>query len=108
LGGKDPAKCNRRLYRLSTNTGTRTALERGLSEQVEVRRLTLQPEQPGVVFAGTQAGPYRSTDAGDTWEPMYFPDDEPVVWALVVHPADVRIMYAGTQQMAVYRGEGGV
>ena len=62
--------------------------------QVEVRCLTLHPEQPGVVFAGTQAGPYRSTDAGDTWEPMHFPDDEPVVWSLEIHPADARVMYA--------------
>ena len=33
-GGKDPAKCNRGLYRLSTDTGTWTALERGLPEHV--------------------------------------------------------------------------
>jgi hypothetical protein len=30
-----------------------------LLDQVEVRCLTLHPEQPGVVFAGTQAGSYR-------------------------------------------------
>ena len=66
-GGKDPAKCNRGLYRLATDTGTWTTLERGLPDEVEVRCVTLHPTQPGVVFAGTQAGPYRSTDAGDTW-----------------------------------------
>ena len=32
-GGKDPAKCNRGLYRLATDTGTWTALERGLPDQ---------------------------------------------------------------------------
>src|SRR5215510_12466395 len=67
-GGKDPAKCNRGLYRLATETGTWTTLVRGLPDEVEVRCVTLHPTQPGVVFAGTQAGPYRSTDAGDTWE----------------------------------------
>ena len=28
-GGKDPAKCNRGLYRLATDTGTWTTIERG-------------------------------------------------------------------------------
>jgi photosystem II stability/assembly factor-like uncharacterized protein len=106
-GGKDPAKCNRGLYRLATDTGTWTALERGLPDQVEVRCLTMHPTQPGVVFAGTQAGPYRSTDAGDTWERMNFPGDEPVVWSFEIHPADARVMYVGTQDMAVYRSEDG-
>ncbi len=55
-GGKDPAKCNRGLYRLATDTGTWTTLERGLPDEVEVRCVTLHPTQPGVVFAGTQAG----------------------------------------------------
>src|SRR5712691_1297437 len=52
-------------------------------------------------------GPYRSTDAGDTWERMHFPGDEPVVWSFEIHPADARVMYVGTQDMAVYRSEDG-
>jgi photosystem II stability/assembly factor-like uncharacterized protein len=59
------------------------------------------------VFVGTQAGPYRSTDAGDTWERMHFPGDEPVVWSFEIHPANARVMYVGTQDMAVYRSEDG-
>ena len=35
-GGKDPAKCNRGLYRLAMDTGTWTTLERGLRDEVEV------------------------------------------------------------------------
>ena len=62
-GGKDPAKCNRGLYRLATGTGTWTTLERGLPDQVEACCVTLHPTQPGVVFAGTQAGPYLTVEA---------------------------------------------
>ena len=76
-----------------------TTLERGLPDEVEVRCVTLHPTQPGVVFTGTQAGPYRSTDAGDTWERMHFPGDEQVVWSFEIHPADARVMYVGTQDM---------
>jgi len=104
-GGKDPAKCNRGLYRLDTHTGEWTILDAGLPENVEARCVTLHPEAPEVLFVGTQCGPYRSADAGNTWEPLNFPDDEPVVWSIEVHPADSRVMYAGTQDMAVYRSE---
>jgi hypothetical protein len=40
-GGKGPAKCHRGLYRLATDTGTWTTLERGLPDEVEVRCVTL-------------------------------------------------------------------
>ena len=41
-GGKDPAKCNRGLYRLATDTGTWTTLDRGLPDEVEVRSRVVQ------------------------------------------------------------------
>ena len=83
-GGKDPAKCNRGLYRLSTDTGKWTTLATGLPENVEVRCVTLHPDDPSVVIAGTQDGPYLSKDTSDTWERLNFPDDEPVVWSLKI------------------------
>jgi photosystem II stability/assembly factor-like uncharacterized protein len=104
-GGKDPAKCNWGLYRLSPDTGQWTALKAGLPGNVEARCVTLHPDDPSMVFAGTQNGPYRSADAGDTWERLNFPDDEPVVWSFEIHPADSRVMYAGTQDMAIYRSD---
>src|SRR5438046_997954 len=92
---------------VATATGTWSAVGRGLADRGGVGCLTMHLTQPGVVFAGTQAGPYRSTDAGDTWERLHFPGDEPVVWSFEIHPADARVMYAGTQDMAVYRSEDG-
>ena len=106
-GGQDPNKCNRGLYRLNTDTGEWATLEAGLPDNVEARCVTLHPDNPEVVWAGTQCGPYRSTDAGNTWAPVDFPDDEPVVWSIETHPADHRVMYVGTQDMAVYRSEDG-
>lgn len=104
-GGKDPAKCNRGLYRLDTHTGRWASLEKGLPENVEARCVTLHPEEPDVMWVGTQNGPYRSDDAGETWKRIDLPDHESVVWSIEVHPADSRIMYVGTQDMAVYRSD---
>ncbi len=78
-GGKDPAKCNRGLYRLDTHAGRWTTLEKGLPENVEVRCVTLHPEEPGAMWVGTQDGPYRSDDAGETWQRIGLPDQESVV-----------------------------
>jgi len=32
-----------------------------------VRALAVHPQNPEIVYAGTQSGPYRSADRGDTW-----------------------------------------
>lgn len=104
-GGKDPAKCNRGLYRLDPKTGSWETLDNGLPEHVEARCVTLHPEESGVIFAGTQDGPYRSADAGGTWERLNFPEENSVVWSIEIHPADSRVMYVGTQDMSVYRSD---
>src|SRR5712691_3983069 len=56
-GGKDPAKCNRGLYRLATDTGTWTTLERGLPDEVEVRCVTLHPRSLAWCSLARRPGP---------------------------------------------------
>ena len=41
----------------------------GLPSQVEVRSIVLHPEHQGTIFVGTQKGPYRSEDGGESWHP---------------------------------------
>ncbi len=93
------------LFRLRPAAGEWEALVDGLPPDPEVRSIVLLPGDPASVIVGTQAGPYRSTDAGETWNALPFPDDEPVVWSLMVHPRNPRVLYAGTENMAVYRSE---
>lgn len=61
-------------------------LSRGLPERVEVRCITLHPAQPQTVYAGTQMGPYRSLDGGESWQALALPDgttaEDSVVWSL--------------------------
>ena len=49
------------------------ALDNGLPAGVEVHAILTRPDNPDVIFAGTQNGPYRSTDGGDRWHKLDSP-----------------------------------
>ncbi|MBT5107659.1 MAG: hypothetical protein HOM25_03170 [Rhodospirillaceae bacterium] len=77
----------------------------GLPENVEVRTIVVHPRNSNVIFVGTQDGPYRSTDGGDHWERLGFPDRGAVIWTMSIHPTQPNIVYAGTAPIALYRSE---
>ena len=59
--------------------------------------LAVDPNDPDHVWAGAAAGGvFESTDAGDTWTPVF--DDQPVlnIGALAAHPTSSDIVYVGT------------
>jgi photosystem II stability/assembly factor-like uncharacterized protein len=82
-------------------------MTKGLPEQTNVQAITVHPTRPDVVYAGTDHGPFRSTDRGERWERLSFPDGGTEVWSILVHPANPRILYAGTSPVGVYRSEDG-
>src|SRR5687768_3319878 len=75
----------------------------GLPDDAEVRAIALHPRDPQTIYAGTQHGPYRSTDGGQRWTGLAFPDPGMVVWSFLFSPRDPRVLYAGTAPAAVYR-----
>jgi photosystem II stability/assembly factor-like uncharacterized protein len=79
----------------------------GFPDVVHVHCITVHPKDKNVLFAGTQDGPYRSTDRGDHWERMRFSPRDLQVWSIAVHPGDPRIMFAGTSPVGVYRSTDG-
>lgn len=79
----------------------------GLPEEVEVRAIAVHASEPRKIYAGTQYGPYRSVDGGDTWKAIGFPDTGMVVWSFLFHPGNLEILYAGTAPAAVYRSNDG-
>lgn len=83
------------------------ALSGGLPDQTEVRAIAIHPDNPQIVYAGTQYGPYRSTDSGEHWERLDFPDHGMVVWSLLFHPQNPQILYLGTAPTAIYRSDNG-
>ena len=52
------------LYRLSPGSSQWEELTNGLPAKPIVPGVTIHPDNPEIVYAGTQDGPYRSTDRG--------------------------------------------
>jgi photosystem II stability/assembly factor-like uncharacterized protein len=98
-------KCRGGLFRTTSDDGEWRAVTTGLPDRVEARAFAVHPTEHDVVYAGTQDGPYRSSDGGDTWERLGFPERDAVVWSLAFHPTRASVMYAGTAPVALYRSE---
>jgi photosystem II stability/assembly factor-like uncharacterized protein len=95
------------VYRRSIAEGDWQRLGGGLPDDAEVRAIAVHPGDPQVIFAGTQRGPYRSSDGGEHWTALGFPDAGMAVWSILFHPRDPKIMYVGTAPAAVYRSDDG-
>lgn len=91
------------LFCRDAEDGEWEALSVGLPEKVEVRAIAVHPANSNVIYAGTQDGPYRSTDGGAHWERLGFPDRNAVIWALSIHPTRPNVLFAGTAPVALYR-----
>ena len=86
---------------ISTDLGTTWTMSReGLSGAVNV--LLTIPGVANLVYAGTSAGLFISTDAGATWEATSVPGP---VRALVCDPADENCIFAGTYGLGVYASD---
>ena len=104
------------LFRLAVGENTWQSLDAGMPEEAEVRCIAIHPGDPSIVYAGTQHGPYRSQDAGDSWEALPFHDSVPngdlpavdrVVWSFLFEPDNPDVVYAGTAPSAIYKSENG-
>ena len=74
----------------------RVGIEQGLHSDAMVRTLASPPNQPQVVFAGTDKGLYRSDDVGEHWGLVDSALSDYTVWALAIDQEDPDRMYAGT------------
>ncbi|PYM95373.1 MAG: hypothetical protein DME04_04955 [Candidatus Rokuibacteriota bacterium] len=95
------------IFRQSAGSDHWELLRKGLPERMDVQAITIHPTDPNVIFAGSQDGPYRSRDRGDSWEKLSFPDPGLEVWSILIHPRDPRVMYLGTSPVAIYRSDDG-
>jgi len=95
------------LFRLEPESGRWEQLGQGLPEAVEARCLAFAPDGKAL-YVGTQAGPYRSTDGGSSWQALgKLPGKEQLVWSILPDPGDARTLYVGTQHTTMYRSRDG-
>jgi hypothetical protein len=89
------------IFRLRPGDDHFEKLFNGMPEDNDVYTITIHPQNPEVVFAGTKLGLYRSLDRGDHWQPLDLPDPSAEIWSLLVHPENPRQLYAGASPVAV-------
>ena len=77
-------------------TWTRASVRHGMHSDAIVKSLLADAGRPGVVYAGTDAGLYRSDDGGGRWRLLETPMAGSMVWSMALDPADPAVMFAGT------------
>ena len=94
------------LYRKEVGDADWEELFMGLPPMPQARPIAVHPDNPEVLFVGTQRGIYRSRDRGDHWERMNLPEGR-VVWSIQFHPHNSQVMFLGTEGSEVYKSQDG-
>jgi photosystem II stability/assembly factor-like uncharacterized protein len=79
-----------------------------LPSECNVRALTVYPNDPHRVIAGSDLGLFRSNDNGGTWEHIESPlDDNIQTWSVTVDPEDSDTIFVGARPDAYRSRDGG-
>ena len=107
IGGEGERVGQGGLYRFDDQDGEFRSIAGGLPQEPQVRALLVNPDDPRTVYAGTQAGVYRSDDRGDHWEGLEPAEKGADVWSLAFHPDDLNVIYAGYHPFSIRRSADG-
>ncbi|HLK21775.1 MAG TPA: SBBP repeat-containing protein, partial [Bryobacteraceae bacterium] len=89
------------LTRITLSSG---AIQRVYSPALtQVTSVTVDPKNPQVLYAGSNAGLTRSTNGGATWTPLKGFPSVSNFNSLVIDPSNSKILYAGTQPLGVLK-----
>jgi photosystem II stability/assembly factor-like uncharacterized protein len=95
------------IFRQAVGDDRWEPLTTGLPEGTQVQAITVHPTEHDVVYLGTWTGLYRSVDRGQRWSRLRLADSPTEVWSVFVHPANPRLLYAGTSPVGVHRSDDG-
>src|SRR5436309_1590101 len=81
----------------------------GMFMEAEVRALATDPSDAATLYAGTDAGLYRTVNGGERWIRMEAPFDPGdgwpagvAIWSVLVHPKNPDLIFVGTCPSALY------
>ncbi|MFQ6026621.1 MAG: WD40/YVTN/BNR-like repeat-containing protein [Dehalococcoidia bacterium] len=94
------------LYRKEAGDSNWQQLTEGMPPSPQARTIAIHPQDPNVVFVGTQRGVYRSQDRGDHWQRMNLTEGR-IVWSLKFAPNDPQVMFLGTEGSEVFKSQDG-
>ena len=89
---------------------TRAGVRQGMHSDCIVKALLSDPWHPGVVYAGTDMGLYKSDDNGAGWHLLDTPMNGSMVWSMAIDPVDSSVMFVGTgtpSQPGIFRSADG-
>jgi photosystem II stability/assembly factor-like uncharacterized protein len=104
------------IFRSSDGGETWQQVNQGISVLVEngrrpldIRALAIDPEHPGVLYAGLDGGGvYKSTDGGESWQRSSSGmDPQAAIRDIVVDPTNPQILYVADLRTGVYRSDDG-
>ncbi len=84
----------------------------GLIDTQHIARVVIHPKNPDIVYVAAagheythneERGVYKSKDGGESWEHVFFKNDETGVIDLAMDPKHPSILYAGTAPRLRYR-----
>lgn len=76
----------------------------GLPTKQQVVAFAADPTKNPVMFAALLDGPWKSWDAGNTWQRL---DNMPGITALAVHPRKPELVFAGTGDGKIFQSTDG-
>jgi photosystem II stability/assembly factor-like uncharacterized protein len=80
----------------------------GTFVECDVRALVVHPEQPTVLYMGSELGLFRSADGADNWTAVEGPLAGRQIWSIHIPARRPDVMLVGTRPSAFFRsGDGG-
>ena len=95
------------VWRSFDSGETWSQVREGLWGESRVFSFAVHPQDPRVVYAGTDDGVYSSQDGGRQFVRCDSPMNAQDVWKIAFDPVDPQIMFAGTRPAALFRSRDG-